>query len=227
MEAVAKLDKTSWIVRIAYMFSQEAPDKVDRCTLWQRFCLLLLPWIVINLVVWFVFGLIMGVLAQAIWRFIILIFAGKKLVWTRGLKSEPSQCPIVLSKVLARISVFSYDHENIWWLNWCEGWLPDRIRSPIVVVASWAFSAFLLYTFVTYIPEMLSFIAMKFTSAGTYVVTLGGWGLVALVTIIAFALAIVAGRKGYKAFAATPSGAVVVSHLKEWKQQHCTVIELV
>ncbi len=219
-----QLDKSSWIVRIAYVFTQqnELPAQVDRCTLWQRFCTLFVPWLLLNIGVWIVGGLLLGIIGQPVCRFIVFMGIGKKLKYNAPYKGVWS---IVYARQLTKLCVIYYSTENVIWLNPIRD--RDGFFSPFLALLGVSLVALLLTLFVLIIPELVQEISAVAKRTGEVVYNTSGWWGSALATTLSIGLVWYLMRRGYRAFASTPSGTVVVSHLKEWKQQHCTIIELV
>jgi len=218
--------RTSWIVRIAYVFTKwdDVPIKIDRCTLWWRFILLLFPWMFINMLAWFIAGFCLGLVGQPVARIGGFILAGKKLEYN---PTPSGTSAIVGDDLLSRICATEYSWRNISWLDWVPKFTYEGIRSPLLLVAELAFFIWII-AFVGYgtIGMIMSF-PDTLKTVGSYATATVGWGVAAFIGVALLGLLVIYGRKGYKTFAATPSGAVIVAHLKAWKEQHCTIIELV
>jgi len=217
------LSKTSWIVKIAYMTDiRSIPDKVDRCTLWERFCGWFVPWLFVNVFLWILVGLLFGILAHLVWRPILFIFNGTKLVYNPY--DTGGQEFVIGRNVLAKLFILRYERVDIWWMNW--GQIDEYVRSPIVVVIATATFFGFLYLMFMGIPEVFLWVVGIVASSARFVTnTAGFWGVPTL-GLIALVALILSMRKSYRLFAATPSGNVIVSHLREWKERHCSIIEL-
>ncbi len=199
------------------------PEKVDRCTLWQRFCAMVIPWLILNFALWLIGGFILGVIAQPICRFVLFVFVGQRLVYDE--MKVRSSSPVICADRFVRLIVFSYERENIWWLDWAD--YNNGFRSPFVYVLVALFVGFLLYLLAIYTPTLAHFFGSYVWAAGGYMHdTAGWWGSAIAVPLTIFAL-ILLSRMYYKKFAATESGAVVIAHIKGWRERHCTMYELV
>lgn len=218
------------LFQIAFLWTNadSLPDRVDRCTLVSKFAINLIPWIVICLGLWLVFGIILGVIGQPLWRLIIFIFAGKKLVYHESSFADPSWIPG--ERYLAFISIAGdYRHENIRWLDWAA--IDDfaNFRSPILFIFL-VCAAILGILFVGWIvlfglvPAIYESILMPSVS---YLYKTSGWWGSALAILLGIAALWYIMPRLWSSFASTEIGRVLISHFKEWKQNHCPVYEVV
>jgi len=225
-----KLDRSSLLFRVAYMFTVQVrkPAAVDRCTLVVRFLLHLIPWVVLSLMAWVVLGVIFGILGQPLWRLWLFICEGRKLVYVSqgGIAADWLPCRQTLSK----LTVCTYDRDDIDWMDWAQG--PD-FRSPFLMVIGClvmvAICLGLLSLIFYYAPVYGApwVWGVAITPGASYAYDLfGAWSgpLAWLVGILAALWGI---RYASKRFAASQSGSVLVSYFKEWKVQHCPIYQVV
>jgi hypothetical protein len=223
--SLQKISKDTWAVKIAYAFTSEEdmPTTFDKCTLWQRFGVMLVPWVLFNIFVWLIAFVVLGIIAQVIWRIILFVFVGQKLVYNTYDTGQSSS--VVGFSIIKRVVVLRYERENIWWMNWSQ--FERDFRCPILMIIFGLGALGLAILFVTSTPAMFHAVVGAATAAGSAAYSTIGWWGSALVALIALGILSYLSRKGYRAFAATPSGTLFVSYIAEWKEQHCTRYELV
>src|SRR4051812_27434877 len=75
-----ELSHTTALVRIAYWLRlDDLPETVDDCTVWTRFLLNAIPWMAFNIGLWFLLGVVLGVIGQPLLRIGLFICKGKTL----------------------------------------------------------------------------------------------------------------------------------------------------
>ena len=225
-DTLPTLDKTSWIVKIAYMFWQEdLPTQIDRCTLWQRFCLMFVPWVLVNLLAWVLGFIVLGVIAHIIWRTIAFLLIGQKLKYKYQGRDPDYPSAIIGNRIVEKVVILHYERKDIWWMNWSQ--FEKGFRCPILMILVILFTVGICYVVAVNVPDIYHSIVGYVHAVGSVAYGTVGWWGSALVALFAFVAASYLGKKGYGTFAATPSGAVVISHFKAWKDEHCTIYKLV
>lgn len=226
-----KLKRDSFIYQVAYMFtpSYKKPEVVDRCTLVTRFLVRLIPWAILSALVWVVLGIICGVIGQLLCRLWLFVCEGRKLVYYAQGGINLGWLPA--RNALSTLTVFTYEREDIDWLDWAD--LNGGPRSPILVVITALFALVIalaiLYCLFYFVPVYLvpwvwgtAFVPAAHLAYDS----LSWWGkpLVGLLLIVAAFFAV---RHGYRRLGSSQTGSVLINHFKEWKAQHCPVYRVV
>ncbi len=229
--------KHGWLFKIGHMFVPYAqlPERVNRCTLVWRFGIYLIPWILCSLVAWIAFGLVLGIGGHMVrwpWHF---------LAEARYLSFKGGNPPrwIPAQRALERLCILSYEKEDIQWLEWMVRLMNNdqprprvydgRMRSPFMFVIGGivilAIVAAALYGFFYALPVYALPWAWRHGIVPAYTATantVGWWGWT-----IAALLCLLIARRVWQSVAKTETGAVLISHFKEWKREHCPIYEVV
>jgi len=227
-----RVHRNNLLFRVGFMFTlaEDEPEKVDRCTLVGRFGLLLVPWILLNLMSWIFLGIIFGIIAQFVWRIIIFLFVGKKLVYSGHVGQDYLWEWVVGRHALCKTCVFGYEHEDAQIFDFMDNF-DEFPRSPILLLIACLFgiaiTVLVCIMIVVKGPELFWVVTDGAASAGRFAYNTVGWWGSALGGIAAAVMAFLLVRTAYRKFTATESGKVLVSHFKQWKSAHCTIYEVV
>jgi len=216
--------KDSKIFQIAYLFRrpEHIPDKVDGCTLFTRFLVYLVPWIVCSVLAWVILGLFLGVLGQPIARLWIFLAEGNKLVYGY----DPLDPWIPGYRALSRITIVTYCREEIEWLEILKK--VTKSRSPIIFLASCLGLLAALGFVFGLVPFVIIPRIWQTLSPGIELISNEmGWISGLALSGVLLAGAYFGTRKFWRYFAATPSGQMFSARFQDWKKRHCTVYEVV
>lgn len=236
-----QVHRSSWIFRIAFMFTpwDEEPERVDRCTLVGRFLLHLVPWLILSILCWLFFGLFLGVFGHIFrWPWLFLIQARYPVY-------EGGDCMVFLwlpgNGPLEKLCILNWGKKDIRWLDWMvwlmnfdrrekDGWPVEfKTRSPLFFLFFCCFILLVLgvvFYFAPFVAAPLLWHELGGAAVSYVRETAGWWAWTIGVSAAAGALSIILWR-AWHLFAASQSGAILISHLKEWKQAHCPIYEVV
>lgn len=218
-----EIRRQSWIFRVAYMGTPGylEPDKVDRCTIIWRFIPRVVAWPFLSFGLWLVFGLL-SLIGHFFYWPISFFFMGQYPVYEDDRFSmEWDWLP--KRDAFFKLNIFKYGLEDIAWLSW----LSDGKQRWSPALALWVLVCAIVIAIVVFYFIPFHFIPWLWPRTGSVAIhyaadTFGLWIWPILLGLLYLAI-----RIGWKKFAATDSGKVIVSHFKEWKADHCPIYKVV